>query len=85
MDGESFHEIEITGDMKEFLRPHYLIMNVAVGGYWPGYPDETSVFPQTMLVDYVRIYEDTTLTDIPDEPPLDAAINPINSIETMCN
>ena len=32
-------------------------MNVAVGGYWPGYPDETTVFPQTMLVDYVRVYQ----------------------------
>jgi hypothetical protein len=27
-----------------------------VGGRWPGSPDETTVFPQTMLVDYVRVY-----------------------------
>ncbi|HQH38926.1 MAG TPA: CIA30 family protein [Anaerolineae bacterium] len=38
-----------------FDHPFFLIMNVAVGGYWPGYPDETSVFPQTMSVDYVRV------------------------------
>ena len=44
---------------------------MAVGGYWPGYPDETSIFPQKMYVDYVRVYQDTTLTDIPDEPALD--------------
>lgn len=34
----------------------FMILNVAVGGYWPGYPDETTEFPQTMLVDYVRVY-----------------------------
>lgn len=70
VDGKYFHEIEITTDMKEFLRSHFLILNVAVGGYWPGYPDETSIFPQRMYVDYIRIYQDTTLIDIPAEPVL---------------
>jgi len=37
--------------------PFFVILNVAVGGDWPGNPDETSVFPQTMLVDYVRVYQ----------------------------
>ena len=37
--------------------PFFLLLNVAVGGYWPGSPDATSVFPQSMLVDYVRVYE----------------------------
>jgi len=36
--------------------PFFLILNVAVGGGWPHNPDKTSVFPQTMLVDYVRVY-----------------------------
>jgi len=40
-----------------FDRRFHLIINVAVGGAWPGYPDETTVFPQTMHVDYVRIYQ----------------------------
>ncbi len=35
----------------------FLLLNVAVGGGWPGNPDNTSVFPQTMLVDYVRVYK----------------------------
>ena len=35
----------------------FIILNVAVGGYWPGSPDATTVFPQTMRVDYVRVYE----------------------------
>ena len=36
--------------------PFFLLLNVAVGGSWPGNPDATSVFPQTMLIDYVRVY-----------------------------
>jgi beta-glucanase (GH16 family) len=34
----------------------YFILNLAVGGSWPGSPDATTVFPQEMLVDYVRVY-----------------------------
>jgi beta-glucanase (GH16 family) len=36
----------------------FFILNVAVGGDWPGSPDATSVFPQEMLVDYVRVYQE---------------------------
>ncbi|NUM46065.1 MAG: family 16 glycosylhydrolase, partial [Anaerolineales bacterium] len=34
----------------------FIILNLAVGGAWPGNPDDTTTFPQTMLVDYVRVY-----------------------------
>jgi beta-glucanase (GH16 family) len=37
--------------------PFFMLLNVAVGGSWPGNPDATSQFPQTMLVDYVRVYK----------------------------
>ncbi len=40
-----------------FDHPFHMILNVAVGGNLPGNPDETTVFPQTMEVDYVRVYE----------------------------
>jgi beta-glucanase (GH16 family) len=33
-----------------------MILNLAIGGKWGGAPDETTVFPGTMLVDYVRVY-----------------------------
>ncbi|MHB8838216.1 MAG: glycoside hydrolase family 16 protein [Gemmatimonadaceae bacterium] len=36
--------------------PHYLILNTAVGGSWPGNPDATTVFPQYHDIDYVRVY-----------------------------
>ncbi|HZT59031.1 MAG TPA: glycoside hydrolase family 16 protein [Pyrinomonadaceae bacterium] len=37
--------------------PFFILLNFAVGGAWPGDPDETTAFPQTMLVDYVRVYK----------------------------
>jgi beta-glucanase (GH16 family) len=37
--------------------PHYLIINTAIGGSWPGSPDSTTVFPQFHDVDYVRYYK----------------------------
>ncbi|MEN0037822.1 MAG: family 16 glycosylhydrolase [Cellvibrio sp.] len=40
-----------------FDSPFFLLLNVAVGGNWPGSPDAGSVFPQRMYVDYVRVYQ----------------------------
>lgn len=40
-----------------FDHPFFIIMNVAVGGNYVGAPTNATVFPQTMLVDYVRVYE----------------------------
>ena len=45
-----------AGSAWVFDHPHFIILNLAVGGYWPGDPDTTTVFPQRMLVDYVRVY-----------------------------
>jgi beta-glucanase (GH16 family) len=36
--------------------PFFIILNLAIGGKWPGDPDEATSFPQHMLVDYVRVY-----------------------------
>jgi beta-glucanase (GH16 family) len=45
-----------TGGKWVFDHPFFIILNVAVGGDWPGSPDASTKFPQTMLVDYVRVY-----------------------------
>lgn len=45
-----------SGSTWVFDHPFFVLLNVAVGGDWPGSPDTTTVFPQTMLVDYVRVY-----------------------------
>ncbi|MCF7805713.1 MAG: glycoside hydrolase family 16 protein [Candidatus Marinimicrobia bacterium] len=40
-----------------FDKRFHLLLNVAVGGDWPGDPDESTNFPQEMVVDYVRVYK----------------------------
>lgn len=62
IDGISYYTIDISpSDLSEFRAPFFILLNLAVGGNWPGNPDASTVFPQTMTVDYVRVYEDTTL------------------------
>src|SRR5580704_16712389 len=39
-----------------FDHPFFIILNLAAGGDWPGSPDASTKFPQSMLVDYVRVY-----------------------------
>ncbi len=46
-----------------FDQKFHLLLNVAVGGNWPGPPDDKTTFPQEMLVDYVRVYECSTSPD----------------------
>jgi beta-glucanase (GH16 family) len=66
---DDFHVYAIEWDYATFTRaqwpaggqwvfdhPFFIILNVAVGGGWPGAPDATTQFPQQMLVDYVRVY-----------------------------
>jgi beta-glucanase (GH16 family) len=43
--------------------PFYMLLNLAVGGAWPGYPDSTTPTTADMLVDYVRVYQDAALLD----------------------
>jgi beta-glucanase (GH16 family) len=66
VDGHLFHQVAVNEWFTSyqnapatapFDQPFHLIMNVAVGGDWPGSPDATSVFPQRMLVDYIRVYQ----------------------------
>jgi beta-glucanase (GH16 family) len=47
---------DITGEWV-FNRPFYIIINLAIGGDFIGAPNTETVFPQTMLVDYVRVYK----------------------------
>tara|TARA_R110002012_G_scaffold19465_6_gene70292 strand:+ start:43716 stop:44546 length:831 start_codon:yes stop_codon:yes gene_type:complete len=48
---------DVTGPWV-FDKPFYILMNLAVGGNFVGSPNEETEFPQTMLVDYVRVYEE---------------------------
>ena len=44
-----------SGNTWVFDQPFFIMLNFAVGGTWPGNPDGTTPFPQTMTVDYVRV------------------------------
>lgn len=48
---------EITTGTYPFDKPFFFILNVAVGGNWPGNPDVSTIFPQRMIVDYVRVFQ----------------------------
>jgi len=57
VDGTSYFTLDITPSVRsEFHQPYFLLLNLAVGGNWPGVPDGTTVFPQKMYVDWVRWY-----------------------------
>jgi hypothetical protein len=46
-----------TGSSYAFNQPFFMILNLAVGGDWPGAPNASTVFPQQMIVDYVRVFK----------------------------
>lgn len=46
---------DLGGKQWVFDKPFFLILNLAVGGYWPGDPDGSTTFPQQLVVDYVRV------------------------------
>jgi beta-glucanase (GH16 family) len=46
-----------SGKQWVFDHPFAILLDLAVGGNFVGAPDATTPFPQTMLVDYVRVYE----------------------------
>ena len=46
---------DIPGKTWVFDHPFFIILNLAVGGDWPGNPDATTVFPQRLVVDYIRV------------------------------
>lgn len=57
-DDIQYHQIDITpAALSEFQESFFFIFNVAVGGIWPGSPDASTVFPQQMVVDYVRVFQ----------------------------
>lgn len=59
LDDQQYHTVDITpAHMTEFHKTFFFILNVAVGGNWPGSPDATTTFPQRMYVDYIRVFQE---------------------------
>jgi len=58
INDREYYSVSIKEDsMSEFHQQFFFILNVAVGGNWPGSPDHTTLFPQSMKVDYVRVFQ----------------------------
>ena len=58
LDNVPYNTVDITpANMSAFQEKFFLIFNMAVGGNWPGNPDGTTIFPQKMYVDYVRVFQ----------------------------
>ncbi len=62
IDGREYHRLTPAnlpaGAKWVFDHPFFLLINLAVGGGWPGDPDASTTFPQQMVVDYVRAYRE---------------------------
>ncbi|MFI6083692.1 family 16 glycosylhydrolase [Streptomyces sp. NPDC051217] len=61
VDGNVFQTrtpADLGGREWVFNKPFFLILNLAVGGYWPGDPNSSTPFPSTLTVDYVRVTTD---------------------------
>ena len=59
VDDFKYHEMSIednAGGTEAFHKPQFFLLNVAVGGNWPGFEIDDSQFPNEMLVDYIRVY-----------------------------
>jgi beta-glucanase (GH16 family) len=60
IDDVQYHVMAIddSDELAAFKKKFFLIFNIAVGGNWPGSPNSSTVFPQRMVVDYVRVFQD---------------------------
>jgi beta-glucanase (GH16 family) len=59
LDNVQYHSMAIndSSSLAAFRKDFFFIFNIAVGGNWPQYPDASTVFPQRMVVDYVRVFQ----------------------------
>lgn len=58
MDGDQYFVADISpSQLSEFHNNFFIILNLAVGGNWPGPPNDNTSFPQTLEIDYIRVYQ----------------------------
>ena len=48
---------DLSGQVYPFNESFFFILNLAVGGNWPGNPDASTYFPQWLIVDYIRVFQ----------------------------
>jgi len=88
VDGEEFQNLgsgmwysSTAAYPAPFDRRFHLLINLAVGGNWPGSPDVNTQFPQELVVDYVRVYEDASAGQGGDRMGLDLEQNHPNPFD----
>ena len=80
LDGLPYFTLPITSPTFDaFHQPFFIILNLAVGGNWPGSPDINTPFPSEMWVDYVRYYQPEISTDIPSSSSRDLTFHCIDN------
>jgi len=60
VDDKKYHEVDIHDNVnstEEFHKPFFILLNLAIGGDWPGQVIDDAVLPARMYVDYVRVYK----------------------------
>ncbi len=60
IDDTKFHSVNIKDSInstEEFHKPFFILLNLAIGGNWPGQIIDTTKIPAKMFVDYVRVYQ----------------------------
>ena len=69
VDGVKYHEVNIANGINgtsELQNNQFILLNMAIGGNWPGFSIDNGAFPANMYVDYVRVYQDG---GTPQNPP----------------
>ena len=90
LDGHSYFRfpfIESNNTAAIFQKEFFLLLNVAVGGNWPGNPNGTATFPASMEVDYIRIYNNdvTGISEDIEIPSTHIYPNPFEDQLTIAN
>ncbi|GAA0894773.1 hypothetical protein GCM10009122_44540 [Fulvivirga kasyanovii] len=60
VDGQQYHIVDISNGVNgtsEFHNEYFILLNMAVGGNWPGFNVDNNALPASMYVDYVRVYQ----------------------------
>ena len=83
VDNIRYHTADISAaNQSELRQPHYLLLNLAIGGGWPGSPDSTSIFPMKYYVDYVRVYASAP---VPTSTPAAPTATPSSKVNMLRN